>query len=296
LSAGNYEFNEWQPGQPAGNFPESMAFVYMGENEPGISSTVDDLTEGAYNLDSRTRINGLGQNGFSFVNTENLDGNPGYPGLKLGGALLALDTRNSSEITVEWTAGTVEPNSRVYNLRLQYRVGAEGDFQDLLDDNGNPVEYERNAQEGHTEVIGPVMLPDSLEEQPVVQLLWRYYFTGVREDQDSGARSQLNISQIRVGTAENVEGQMPEEFALKQNFPNPFNPSTEIPYELPEQSHVRIEVYDIVGRRIAILLDEEMPAGRHTVNFSGQNLSSSIYFYRIVTDNFVESKKMVLIK
>ena len=287
LAGGNYQFSNWRSTAPAGSYPESMKFVYMGDIEPGSDAAVDDGSTGAYNLDSRTRINGLGENGISFINTSNLEGNPGYPGRKLGGALLAINTREVFEVSVDWTAGTIEPNSRVYNLRLQFRVGTSGSFRDLLDEDGNPVMYERNEVAGHTQVIGPVTLPDSLENREVLQLLWRYYFTGERVDDNSGQRSQLNISEINVWVPEKENTQIPESFALRQNYPNPFNPGTQIPFELPIDTRVRIDVFDLVGRRIAVLLDNDLPAGRHTVSFNGKNISSGLYFYRIVTENFV---------
>jgi hypothetical protein len=92
---------------------------------------------------------------------------------------------------VEWTGGTVDPGSRIYHLRLQYRLGSEGEFQDVMDRFGNVVEYRRSDQAGHSEQIGPVQLPPETDDQPEVQLLWRYYYTGVQEDEESGERSQL---------------------------------------------------------------------------------------------------------
>ena len=87
-----------------------------------------------------------------------------------------------------------------------------------------------------------------------------------------------------------------KEFVLFQNYPNPFNHSTIIRYGLPKPSHVKIEIFDILGRRVATLLKKEIQAGYHVIEFDGSQLSSGIYLYRIQADNFVDVKKMVLIK
>ena len=92
-------------------------------------------------------------------------------------------------------------------------------------------------------------------------------------------------------------GTIPEEFALLQNYPNPFNPSTKITYTLKSSSIVRLSVYDLLGRETAVLVnDERKAAGKYEVTFNSTNVSSGIYFYRLQTDNFVKTNKMVVIK
>ncbi len=90
------------------------------------------------------------------------------------------------------------------------------------------------------------------------------------------------------------------DYKLFQNFPNPFNPSTIITFQVFVQSSVSIIVYDIIGNQVATLLNEEKPAGKYTVNFDASNtgklLSSGIYYYKMRAGNFSEIKKMVLIK
>ncbi|MEE8577749.1 MAG: T9SS type A sorting domain-containing protein, partial [candidate division Zixibacteria bacterium] len=93
----------------------------------------------------------------------------------------------------------------------------------------------------------------------------------------------------------------PLSFSLKANYPNPFNPTTTIEYSLAEQSNVRVEVVNLVGRVVKTLVDESMSAGEHSVIWNGQTSSGSraasgVYFYRIVTDEYVASRKMVLLK
>jgi photosystem II stability/assembly factor-like uncharacterized protein len=88
----------------------------------------------------------------------------------------------------------------------------------------------------------------------------------------------------------------PTEYVLSQNYPNPFNPTTTIEYEIPITSKVKIEVYDVLGREVTILLDKEQMAGKYKLNFDGSKLSSGIYLYRITAGDYVQAKKMILAK
>jgi hypothetical protein len=89
---------------------------------------------------------------------------------------------------------------------------------------------------------------------------------------------------------------LPSEFVLEQNFPNPFNPSTEIRYQLPASSYVTVTVFDILGKEIASLVNEKQEAGFYSVQFNAGRLCSGMYFYRIRADDFVQINKMILIK
>jgi len=87
-----------------------------------------------------------------------------------------------------------------------------------------------------------------------------------------------------------------ETYSLSNNYPNPFNPTTYIKYQIPELSFVTLKVYDVLGNEIATLVNEEKPAGKYEVEFDGAGLPSGIYFYRIQTSSFHETKKMVFMK
>lgn len=89
---------------------------------------------------------------------------------------------------------------------------------------------------------------------------------------------------------------LPTEFALNQNFPNPFNPSTMIQFQLPKESHVTLKVYNLLGEQVYSVVNEVLPAGYHEYSFNAVNMSSGIYIYRIQAGDFVSTKKMTLIK
>jgi hypothetical protein len=89
---------------------------------------------------------------------------------------------------------------------------------------------------------------------------------------------------------------MPGRFSLFPNYPNPFNPATTIRYELPQFAEVTVEIYDILGRKVATLVSGPQQPGPHRVVWDGGEYPSGIYFYRLKTNDFVETKKMLLIK
>lgn len=97
-------------------------------------------------------------------------------------------------------------------------------------------------------------------------------------------------------SVEIIDENIPSEFTLSQNYPNPFNPATKIQYSIPEASFVQLKVYDIIGNEVSTLVSEEQSAGSYRVDFDGQGLSSGIYFYKIQTGNYAETKKMNLLK
>lgn len=98
-----------------------------------------------------------------------------------------------------------------------------------------------------------------------------------------------------VGITQNGSN-VPKNFALKQNYPNPFNPVTNISFDLPKTSNVTLTVYNSIGQEVERLVNEVKPAGSYTVDFNASNLSSGIYFYKLVADGFVMTKKMTLVK
>ena len=103
---------------------------------------------------------------------------------------------------------------------------------------------------------------------------------------------------VRPGFITDVEENeiIPQDFVLYQNYPNPFNPSTIIGYQLPVTSNVTLKVYDILGREIATLVNEQKPAGKYELKFDGSELASGVYFFTLKTGNYAETKKMILMK
>ena len=105
-----------------------------------------------------------------------------------------------------------------------------------------------------------------------------------------------DISVTGSGMAAAKEATLPNEFALSQNYPNPFNPTTTIEFALPDVSDVKITIYNVRGQVVATLVDGRLEAGYHAVTWNATQKASGVYFYRIEARDFIETKKMVLLK
>ncbi len=114
----------------------------------------------------------------------------------------------------------------------------------------------------------------------------------------SGSDTLIKQCYINVVTVSGVvnNGEAPESFSLSQNYPNPFNPTTNINYNLPNSNFVTLKVYDAVGNEIETLVNEKQNAGSYSVTFNASNYPSGVYFYKLVTEKFSETRKMVLVK
>ena len=104
------------------------------------------------------------------------------------------------------------------------------------------------------------------------------------------------VYQVGVGVNDNGQNEKVSQFALSQNYPNPFNPVTVISYQLSAFSDVKLVVFDLLGREVATLINENKPAGEYQVNFNASDLPSGIYFYTLSAGNYSETKKMTVIK
>jgi len=183
LSSGNYSFSNWQSSSAAGTYPPNIVFHRGPSQDPNLAAEPNADYTAAYNLTSGSRMSGLGTDGFSWRNT-------GTTG-NLGAAVLALNTTGMSTVRVTWTGGTVAVDNptRDYRVRLQYRVGTSASFSDVP----GPVEYVVNSTAGHSQTFGPTLLPPAVNNQPVVQLRWKYYSNG-----GSNTRPQLRVGNILV--------------------------------------------------------------------------------------------------
>lgn len=313
LAARDFVFDSWDADTAEGVFPPHMVFLQSSMNDPQRDDPVtepyhipftsladndyhaDDIASVGfpYRLTGRTRINGLGQEGISMINTGR--------GRDLGAVVAAIDTRGVEKVYVSFTAGTVIPNSRTYGWVLQYAVGFSENWVDVTDESGEAVIYERSNTPGHFRRFTDIVLPDSLAGRPYVQIRWKYYFTGTRLSSESGARDMLRLDDITISAAAGVSSDwlaesLPERVELDQNYPNPFNPVTTFRYRLNEGMTLRLEVYTISGQRVAVLVDEYRSAGEYQTSFNASHLASGVYIYRLQTPQGVHVRKMTLIK
>ncbi len=145
--------------------------------------------------------------------------------------------------------------------------------------------------------------------------IWRYdsengwtrpgennYSTGVNTDEKYVYAENISefsffaVLSSELPTSVTEMDELPDAFVLAQNYPNPFNPSTSIRYELPESAEVRLKVFNLLGERVATLVDARQEAGRHQVSFDAASLSSGVYLYRLQAGDFVQTRKLTLIR
>jgi subtilisin-like proprotein convertase family protein len=127
---------------------------------------------------------------------------------------------------------------------------------------------------------------------------WRITVTDIFPGADDGRLIGWGIqfnNQAVTAVNEEITG-IPKKFALHQNYPNPFNPTTTIKYDLAKESFVKITVYDILGKQVQTLVNEQKKAGSYALEINASGLASGVYFYKIEAGTFVATKKMMLIK
>jgi len=114
-------------------------------------------------------------------------------------------------------------------------------------------------------------------------------------DSDYLGIDALSIVRSVTGTSHNGQD-VPKDFKLAQNYPNPFNPSTNISFSVPKAGNVKISVYDVLGNEVGTVLNEYKQAGNYNVNYNASALSSGVYFYKMISGSYIETRKMTLIK
>jgi hypothetical protein len=120
-------------------------------------------------------------------------------------------------------------------------------------------------------------------------------FLAVYDTSEASASDNILVNAL-MPTNNELVGDIPEEFSLSQNYPNPFNPSTNIRIGLPETSDVEIVIYNLLGQRVQTVLDQRMTAGYHSIRIEMATLATGIYLYQMRSNNFVQTKKLMLVK
>jgi len=197
--------------------------------------------------------------------------------------------------TVKTTDGIKDLDSKVNAaINTWYHVVA-------LYDGSNFEIFVNGALDNHTSFSGSILTTNiDLMIGQVLPNVSQYNFKGVIDDVRiyDYALSTEEIAQV-FGETSAIHSEIhniPEKFALSQNFPNPFNPLTTIRYQLPVAGNVKLQIFDLTGRLVQSLVDENKQAGEYFVSWDAQDVSSGIYFYRIQTDGFTSVKKCVKLK
>lgn len=159
---------------------------------------------------------------------------------------------------------------------------------------GSASYLDPSAQSVYREFVASVLYPGSdVPDNGVIT----FSITGAGSFPHVG--STFVVDDLSFGPATDVNdvtNGLPKMFRLEQNYPNPFNPTTNIVYDVPEQSHVTMTVLDVLGRQVAVVIDELQPAGRYKAVFDASALTSGTYFYRLTAGSYVQSRKLLLLR
>lgn len=140
-----------------------------------------------------------------------------------------------------------------------------------------------------------------LDEVTTINPIWNLdqlgYLVFVQDAQTKSVyQSEYVTYNTLLTTSIDNDGEIPTEFSLAQNFPNPFNPNTKISWQSPIAGHQTLKVYNLLGKEVATLVNEFREAGKFEITFDSGNLASGVYFYKLQSGSFVETKKMILLK
>jgi photosystem II stability/assembly factor-like uncharacterized protein len=197
-------------------------------------------------------------------------------------SLASANSRDSS------FAKTAMELSRKCLIRQKNYIAAISAYEDVISTSTDPVEVAASE----ISIIEIYTLMNTTEGD-VLSFTGRYASLKPNGLKDAMKKIREKMGH-KEGSVANVN--VPKEFNLSQNYPNPFNPLTKINYSIPQNITVTLKVYDILGRLVKTLVNEYQNAGSYTVTFDGSGLASGIYFYKIEAGDFVQSKKMVLVK
>jgi hypothetical protein len=128
--------------------------------------------------------------------------------------------------------------------------------------------------------------------------VWLLYITGgITTGPALTSINEAYVDTLEIPVSvEEITSEVPNKFLLAQNYPNPFNPSTTIQFSLPEQSFVKLEIFNTLGEKVDVLLSEELTTGTYKYNWNASDLTSGIYYYSLTADNFRQTKKLILLK
>jgi PKD repeat protein len=206
----------------------------------------------------------------------------------LAGIQTVLTTpTDSNKVTYRWTKSATAPGI-TYKFRAQKFGSTEFRW---LNSNNNGSDTSITFTKSYLDSMARAF---GLNGDSLLITCKTYAYNGF-DSLATGNSLILNIKSNTVGI-NLISSEIPVEFKLDNNYPNPFNPETTIKYQLPKSAFVSIKLYDITGREVSTLVNEQHNAGYYDFNFNASYLASGVYFYRIQAGEFMDIKRMVLVK
>jgi PKD repeat protein len=287
IGGGNIDFYDMST-----NIPTSWSWSFPGGNPSSSNSqnpaNINYTATGAYTV-SLTSTNQFGSNTKTVVNYIRVAGVPlntfnlvSPPNL----STIQVSNNDPTIVRFDWQRSSTSPTVRyIFKIR---KFGTQIDNSYASDNNGTDtaISLRKSFLDSVATAFG--FTGDS------VRCIWRAAATNGVDTLLSNT-FLITIKSTTIGITK-ISSNVPERFNLYNNYPNPFNPRTMISFDVAESRHVSVKVYDIQGKEVEILVNQNLTPGKYNVDFNGENLASGIYFYSLETENVYQVKKMVMIK
>lgn len=288
ISGGNINFFDMST-----NIPTSWSWSFPGGNPSSSNirnpTNINYSQTGSYTV-SLTATNQYGSNTFTSVNFIRVAGLPLSPFMLISpvtNTTLIVSAQDPSTTDFVWSKSTVGSSIKYIFRVKKFGVGTEY----VYSSNNSGLDTVASIRKSFLDSLGAIMgyTGDS------VRCTWR---AGVTNGLDTIFSSGSNIVTIRRSTIgiTHLGNSIPESFKLYNNYPNPFNPSTIINFDVPKQGSLKIKVYNTLGELVQTLVDQSFEPGKYSVDFEGTNLASGIYFYTLESENVFKVQRMVMVK
>ena len=267
LSTGSYMFTTWDTNASTGTYPANMILQWMDTNKiaPFYGDTGNTNYQASYNLTSGPRFNGLGNKGLAVITTHSSQS--GFNEFT-GCILLALNSTGRKNLQVSWKSQTITANTRIMNLRLQFRL----DSTKLYTDVPGPVQFVSNATlTNDSLILGPVTLPATCDDQPYVELRWIYYESDGVSLSSSGKRGQIRFSDLIVSSIDSTVGitELSNNSGMNFTFTSGYGQLT---INTTYNGNVIVNMYNLLGK---LTYSNQTGFDQHTLHI--YNLTKGIY-------------------
>lgn len=283
LAGGNYTFDSWDAASGANNYPDFMRF-YWSENPTAVEFDVfaeaPGLYDCGYGLNGRSRINGLGAEGFSFLATgspqwNDCSGGDANEDRYVGSAAIGLNTVGVTEASMEWVARVEEFGERVFGVKLQYRVGDTGPFTDV----GEETAFISASNPIGTDVAFAVNLPAEMLGEPEVYARFVYYQAAA----SSGTRPEIAIDDITVCPCPILSTKDVEPSAISM-YPNPSSREVFVQLDFAQTAPLNLRVMDMTGRVVVSKIIAATGADNFSVDLGA--IPAGVYLMHLSGDDY----------
>ncbi|MCW8813665.1 MAG: T9SS type A sorting domain-containing protein, partial [Chlorobium sp.] len=261
-------------------YDDGVALESRAFNDGTLSSVTNQETDVLFQVDVNGAVSAINNLPFPVINTVHLAGGTqplqwpslGWPDGEIGVMIPCYDDGTHGDVTAGDLVFSTTVTFPAYTIfHVNYKFGIN--YGDAVN-NGGGNDNENAIGANHEFELFP--------------LAWYC------ETKDTFGI--MGLKDFVTDVKDNTPSTTPTSYTLGQNYPNPFNPSTKISYSIPVEGFVNLDVYNSIGQKVASLVNENKTAGTYEVNFDAAKLSSGIYFYKIASGNFTETKKMILMK